>query len=177
MSNNVCIDQYRQRRYTFLTVVGLAVLLGAFFVAYGASDGPTTPAPATLKLLHIIFRHGDRTPVYSYANDPYRDHQWEGGKGALTNKGKAEIYELGQIMRIRYGNFLNEAYDPEEIYMESSYAPRCQMSAQMFLAAMYPPKGRQIWNLNLLWQPIPANPVPRDLDNVSKHFLKKYNLF
>ena len=34
--------------------------------------------------------------------------------------------------------------------------PRTMESAYCFLAGMYPPQGEQIWNPNLLWQPIPV---------------------
>lgn len=32
-----------------------------------------------------LFRHGERSPTHSYANDPYKNHEWPGGFDQLTN--------------------------------------------------------------------------------------------
>ena len=40
------------------------------------------------------------------------------------------------------------------------------MSAEALLAALYPPSGRQIWNEDIAWQPIPVHTVPKDMDKV-----------
>ena len=40
------------------------------------------------------------------------------------------------------------------------------MSAMSNLAGLYPPKGNQIWNPNLLWQPIPVHTRPLADDNL-----------
>lgn len=52
------------------------------------------------------------------------------------------------------------------MYVLSSYADRCHMSAQLLLAGLYKPVRNQIWNSDLLWQPIPVHELPRNLDNV-----------
>ena len=42
----------------------------------------------TLKSLFVVHRHGDRTPVNSYQNDPYKDDLfWPDGWGMLTMAG------------------------------------------------------------------------------------------
>lgn len=38
----------------------------------------------TLRMIAILFRHGDRTPTEMYPNDPHLNHPWPGGLGALT---------------------------------------------------------------------------------------------
>lgn len=34
------------------------------------------------------------------------------------------------------------------------------------MAAMFPPQGDQIWNEDLLWQPIAAHSIPRKVDHI-----------
>ena len=54
------------------------------------------------------------------------------------------------------------------------------MSALSNLAGLYPPIKEQIWNPNLLWQPIPVHTTPKAEDNIlSSHaecptFQKRY---
>ena len=40
------------------------------------------------------------------------------------------------------------------------------MSAATNLAGLYPPIGRQIWNENLMWQPIPVHVIPNEMDSM-----------
>uniref|UniRef100_T1HBM3 Uncharacterized protein n=1 Tax=Rhodnius prolixus TaxID=13249 RepID=T1HBM3_RHOPR len=81
-------------------------------------------------------------------------------------KGKSQMYQLGKFLRTFYSNYLRDTYNSKELVVKSSYAARCQMSAAALLAGLYPPKGSQIWNEDLLWQPIPVNPIPREMDNL-----------
>ncbi|KAF2883594.1 hypothetical protein ILUMI_22589 [Ignelater luminosus] len=121
-------------------------------------------ATDTLKLVHVLFRHGDRTPTQTYTNDPHK--YWPEGWGQLTNKGKQEMYNFGLMLRETYKTFLSEYYSPNDLLVMSSYADRNLMSAQMVLAGLYPPVKEQIWNPDLLWQPIPVKYLPRSLDNI-----------
>ena len=86
------------------------------------------------------------------------------------------MYSLGLKLRQLYPDFIPEYYFPEDVKVLSSYADRCLMSAEALLAALFPPKGKQIWNENLLWQPIPVHYVPRSQDNVSCYNSKVYSL-
>ena len=39
-----------------------------------------------LKQVHLLFRHGDRTPIAAYPTDPWKDFPWPGGWGQLTSR-------------------------------------------------------------------------------------------
>ncbi|XP_076261962.1 lysosomal acid phosphatase-like [Rhynchophorus ferrugineus] len=119
----------------------------------------------TLKQIHILFRHGERSPSSSYPNDPYKDYKWP-GLGYLTNKGKYQMYNLGIYLRSLYNNLLGPYYWPSIVNFTSSYADRCLMSAQLVASGLFPPKDYQIWNPDLLWQPIPIHYLPRTQDNL-----------
>jgi len=41
------------------------------------------------------------------------------------------------------------------------------MTAEANLAGLFPPQGSQVWNDELLWQPVPVHTVPVDTDYVS----------
>lgn len=62
--------------------------------------GSTVKSEETeLVLLQIMFRHGDRTPVSIYPNDPNNESVWSkfGGLGQLTQTGIKQHYEYGNI--------------------------------------------------------------------------------
>lgn len=44
------------------------------------------------------------------------------------------------------------------------------MTASAFLAGAFPPSGKQIWNKDLPWMPIPIYSIPPDQDNVNFNF-------
>lgn len=68
-----------------------------------------------------------------------------------------QAYELGQFFSRRYEKLLGDgSYSPDKVYTQSSEMERTIMSAAMVLAGLFPPKNIQIWNKDLLWQPIPG---------------------
>uniref|UniRef100_A0A8C5PVJ6 acid phosphatase n=1 Tax=Leptobrachium leishanense TaxID=445787 RepID=A0A8C5PVJ6_9ANUR len=123
-------------------------------------------AEKQLQFVILIYRHGDRSPVHTYINDPYQESSWPDGFGQLTKDGMQQQYDLGQYLRKRYAGFLNETYNRHEVYVRSSDLDRTLMSAQANLAGLFPPDKEQLWNPNILWQPIPVHTVPQSNENL-----------
>lgn len=120
-----------------------------------------------LLFAHVLFRHGDRTPIDPYPNDPWKDpSHWTAGWGQLTNAGKHRHLELGRYLRKRYASLLGDTYTNNEIYVRSTDVDRTLMSAESNLAGMYPPVGPDQWDSVIQWQPIPVHTVPEELDEV-----------
>ncbi|KAG8223905.1 hypothetical protein J437_LFUL001985 [Ladona fulva] len=148
----------------------IAVLLSMLIMVNGEKE-----LFRTLQV-HVIFRHGERTPTDTYPNDPYKaDDYWPEGWGQLTNKGKMQLYELGVYLRSRYGGtglraLLDGAYQSSETKILSSYADRCIASAGVLLAGMFPPSaspgGSQVWLDALDWQPVPIRYRAKEDDNI-----------
>ncbi|GLV41156.1 uncharacterized protein CBL_04680 [Carabus blaptoides fortunei] len=122
---------------------------------------------STLELVHIFFRHGDRTPDKKdfYPTDPYKDYPfYPMGLGQLTNQGKSRCYNLGTMLRRRYDDFLGEIYTPEALTASSTDFDRTKMSLLLVLAGLWPPASIQQWNQFISWQPIPINYKPKAYD-------------
>uniref|UniRef100_A0A8C8S0T4 acid phosphatase n=1 Tax=Pelusios castaneus TaxID=367368 RepID=A0A8C8S0T4_9SAUR len=113
-----------------------------------------------------IFRHGDRTPVENFPTALHKESDWPQGFGQLTKIGMQQQYELGRYVRKRYSNFLSATYNRQEIFIQSTDYDRTIMSAQAHLAGLFPPKGSQIWNPQILWQPIPVHILPESQDQI-----------
>ncbi|XP_005990990.1 testicular acid phosphatase homolog isoform X2 [Latimeria chalumnae] len=122
----------------------------------------------SLRCVLLIFRHGDRSPVEAYPNDPHKESAWPQGFKQLTEVGIRQHFELGQYLRKRYTSFLNSTYDRQEIYVRSTDYDRTLMSAQANLAGLYPPQGQQLWNPDIKWQPIPIHTLPAHEDKLLK---------
>ncbi|XP_025094992.1 lysosomal acid phosphatase-like [Pomacea canaliculata] len=124
-------------------------------------------ADLTLRMVNVLYRHGDRSPTMVYPTDPYKltAPWWPQGPGCLTPRGMEQQCELGQFLRKEYGQLLNSTYVQSEIHVQSSDEQRCLMSAYCNLACLYPPTGSQVWNSNINWQPIPVHTRPKEEDN------------
>ncbi|XP_074520329.1 lysosomal acid phosphatase [Halichoeres trimaculatus] len=118
-------------------------------------------AERTLQYVTVLFRHGDRSPVKAYPTDPYQESSWPQGFGQLSQEGMKQHFDLGQFLRKRYTGFLSESYDRHEVLVRSTDYDRTLMSAESNLAGLYPPSGQQVFNPNLIWQPIPVHTVPQ----------------
>ncbi|EFX74587.1 hypothetical protein DAPPUDRAFT_56978, partial [Daphnia pulex] len=112
-----------------------------------------------------LYRHGDRTPVRPYPLDPYLNlTHWPVSWGQLTKEGKERHFKLGQLNRERYGDFLSETYNPDEIYVRSTDVDRTLMSAECHLAGLFQPNDNQTWHPDLAWQPIPVHTIAKEQD-------------
>ncbi|XP_060069590.1 lysosomal acid phosphatase-like isoform X2 [Ylistrum balloti] len=120
---------------------------------------------SNLRLVNMVYRHGDRSPIDVYKGDPNGKDVWPNGFGWLSKIGMNQHYELGQWIRNRYMGFLSSNYNNTEMLVTSSDEDRCLMSAACNLAGLYPPAGEQVWNSNMTWQPIPIHTKPKYEDN------------
>ncbi|XP_064613887.1 lysosomal acid phosphatase-like isoform X2 [Liolophura sinensis] len=118
----------------------------------------------SLRLVNLLYRHGDRSPVESYPTNPITENDWPQGYGQLTKEGMREHYQLGQFYREYYKTFLNASYDRFQISVRSSNLDRCLLSAECHLAGLYPPTDTFLPNVT--WQPVPIHTVPEKNDSV-----------
>lgn len=122
-----------------------------------------------LRLVQIVHRHGDRTPIEFRGDDTFSNETyWPQGFGELVNKGKQRMFNKGQFIRENYADFLTN--DHKEIHIRSSSAERCLESVSYLLAGVYPPKDDWIWSNNTkiakLWQAFPIQTVPEGEDTM-----------
>ncbi|XP_044259333.1 venom acid phosphatase Acph-1-like isoform X1 [Tribolium madens] len=113
---------------------------------------------AQLQLVHVIFRHGSRTPELKdiYPTDPFNSETFTPmGYGALTNRGKNMSFKLGQLLRQKYDYFLGDIYTSDVVKAYSTDFDRTKMTALLALAGLFPPSKSQKFNDNLAWMPIP----------------------
>ncbi|EDV44076.2 uncharacterized protein Dana_GF16215, isoform A [Drosophila ananassae] len=161
-----------QRLLISLTVICLLLVgLGNALHTYANPEGQVpdmlATLPGQLKFVHVIYRHGDRTPVDPYPTDPWNNRKyWPTGWGQLTNLGKQEHYELGKWLRNRYSSILNTRYSNENIFVQSTDVDRTLMSAQSNLAGLFEPVGDDVWNPEINWQPIPVHTIPEKDDAI-----------
>ncbi|CAF0863618.1 unnamed protein product [Rotaria sordida] len=109
---------------------------------------------------HVIYRHGDRTPVTTFPTDPVKPSDWPNGLGQLTIAGIEQQHRLGGYLRTRYESLLSSTYTASEIVVRSTDLDRTLMSAQANLVGLYPV-------LNFTNDPFPIQPIP--IHTVSAH--------
>ncbi|XP_014662358.1 PREDICTED: prostatic acid phosphatase-like [Priapulus caudatus] len=121
-------------------------------------------APTSLRLVQLLYRHGDRSPVYRVPikTDVHTEADWPQGWGQLTTEGMIQHYKLGRWLRRRYDGFLSSSYVRKEIHVRSTDYDRTLMSAQCNLAGLYEPTGAQRWDPDIRWQPIPVHTESED---------------
>ena len=77
----------------------------------------------------------------------------------MTKEGKMQAFNLGKFLRRRYNKLLGEKYSPNKIYIRSTDVDRTIMSAQAALSGLFMPTKDEIWNDEILWQPIPVKKI------------------
>jgi hypothetical protein len=74
-----------------------------------------------------------------------RDH-FEGGRGQLTEKGAAQLHDLGAALRVRYvyqaDGFLPRILNPSDMSVRATPVQRCFQSAAALLLGLYPAELR-----------------------------------
>lgn len=105
-------------------------------------------ASGKLIFAHVLYRHGDRTPIKPYPSDPYRNLSfWPRDWGQLTETGREQQYELGRWLRHRYNStLLSTSYSNDEIYVLSTNVNRTIMSAKANLDGMYEGTSHPDWS-------------------------------
>ncbi|XP_044258181.1 venom acid phosphatase Acph-1-like [Tribolium madens] len=132
---------------SILAIVSSAKILDAF---------PTSSD--SLVLLHVLFRHGNRTPdkFSQFPTDPHINETFKPfGYSQLTTKGKKTEFEIGKYIRQTYGDFIPQQYGPEVAYAISTDFKRTKMSLESVLAGLFPPLDSDVFSSGLNWQPIP----------------------
>ncbi|XP_046475275.1 prostatic acid phosphatase-like isoform X2 [Neodiprion pinetum] len=155
----------RGRRGVCVSVVVFGAIIACVLLAFTAFASPAHTS-RNLQQVLIVFRHGDKNPAETYPNDPYANHEWPDGWGALTKKGMLQLYTLGQRLRVMYRSLLGDKYQSKDLLVYSSYADRCIMSAQALLAALYQPGTEDMFIPGLAWRPIPVHTIPRHIDKL-----------
>lgn len=117
---------------------------------------------------HVVYRHGDRTPIKSFPTDPVKPSDWPNGFGQLTVAGVEQHHRLGGYLRNRYGSLLSSTYSPSEIVVRSTDFDRTLMSAQSNLVGLYPVS-------NISSDRVPIQPIPIHTESASSDFLLGQN--
>ncbi|XP_050298961.1 venom acid phosphatase Acph-1-like [Anthonomus grandis grandis] len=157
------------------SIVTICLALSAFCYLEIVSGRPSVNND-TLLLVHTLFRHGNRTPDSNgYDNNPINESYYAEGYSQLTNEGKRTEYKLGTTLRQRYSSFLGNTWKANYLAARSTNVTRTKMSLQLVLAALYPPRGNQIWNRHLNWQPIPYDLVKNDAELSGSRVCSNYS--
>ena len=96
------------------------------------------------RMVHIIMRHGQRTPKFVLPNDDRKNWPEHLGPGMLTASGALTMTQLGAEERARYigkEHLLSPSYVRDEVYVRSTDIDRSLQSAESFLRGFFPSRG------------------------------------
>ena len=136
---------------------------------------PSAQAQSRLKQIHVITRHGARTPLPKESVTLREDD----AGSTLTPLGQKQHYELGLWLRNRYNNtgWFNE-YDPSSALFESSALDRTLVSANSLALGLYPPSARmggQEDDFKKLLLLTPANIPVYSFSQVNDIYIRAYS--
>ncbi|CAH8500551.1 unnamed protein product [Schistosoma turkestanicum] len=118
-----------------------------------------------LKHLHILFRHGDRSPIVIIPailqNIP---PAWSQGLGMLTDKGVEQHFFLGKWLRSKYDGFVPSKYNGSNYHVRSTDVDRTLMSAMANAAGFYNQSPSPLSAYGINWFPIPVHTKPQVTD-------------
>lgn len=145
-----------------LNIWGLGTTLPSISTSSPPPSSSALPSSSyKLRLLNVIFRHGENIPdehdmtVIPRLACKTRMQDW----GELTNAGKVGSYEFGRYLRDTYGEFIGSSYTHGSVRATSSDFDRTKLALELALAGLFPHSD--------LWQPIPPTGYTlRSADNV-----------
>lgn len=130
------------------------------------------PKNRTMVFVHLIYRHGDRTPVKLIPTDTANNlSTWfQNALGELTPMGMKEHFILGQQLAQRYSNWVDPASLATQMRIRSTDYNRTLMSAYANLAGMFH-RSTDLMKPNVngwpgQWQAMPVHTMPLNQDNV-----------
>ncbi|KAF8561965.1 hypothetical protein P879_10699 [Paragonimus westermani] len=167
--------------FAFLSILGIIVhcacFLSSFIESAVSSDKNTSDDSLKLQHIHVLFRHGDRTPLVDPINkDVPFITTWPLGSGQLTEKGILQEYELGQWLRKKYGNFIPEKYNGSDFHMRSTDVDRTLMSAQCVSAGVFHNSSSPLQPFGINWRPIPVHTVSQ-MTSLRRSVIKSVSYF
>ncbi|TGZ55467.1 hypothetical protein CRM22_010384 [Opisthorchis felineus] len=136
-------------------------------VDLGARKDGDLPSCMKLQNVHILFRHGDRTPLGELLNDsvPFEE-TWPLGRGQLTDEGVLQGFKLGMWLRQKYDFYFKQQYNASDFYVRSTDYDRTLTSAQAVAAGLYPQKSSPLEPYGIQWKPIPVHGVRKDQETL-----------
>uniref|UniRef100_F1L5M3 acid phosphatase n=1 Tax=Ascaris suum TaxID=6253 RepID=F1L5M3_ASCSU len=104
-----------------------------------------------LLMVQVLWRHGDRSPTKTFANDPNQESAWPLGWGQLTPQGMEQHMILGDLLYDEYVNkqqFLNTSLSFNQMFVRSTDVNRTYISAYSNLFGMYYNRTESIPGVN-----------------------------
>ncbi|XP_012276043.1 putative acid phosphatase 5 [Orussus abietinus] len=149
----------------------LSVLIICIYKVHADVELGETPNRDVIQV-HVLFRHGDRTPLLPLFGK--QGGELEDNSGILTKKGMLQLFARGLWIRQHYGHLLRSTYKPSEISIVSTSVDRTIMSVQCLLASLYYPNPLDAFVPGLIWRPVPVHTNLGKLEKATKSIPLEY---